>query len=301
MGLSEDLKKILICQKAKACEQGQAVLEYILVLIVVVSIVLGVLYQFNDAFRNFLQSYFGDYLTCLLETGELPALGGEGYPNQGICSAGFKNFNVASGRSIVDPNTNRAAAENSRTSTNDENKNGSGGGNGGNGGGNQTSSPGKNSSSSRPGRFNKTNASTNAEAKLSDRPARQRLQMDQNSQGDEDTSKSKSGRIRSRKRTVHRRVMRLGEEYLTEKEKEKKEKTVGDGKKIIAEGGPVSNLRKARFDLKLPEPPKPTVKDKGFRLSIGFFIKFLVIAGIIIAIFLFLGSQVLQIKKSWQK
>ena len=80
MDLSEYLKKILICQKNRVREKGQAVIEYLLILILVVSIILGILYQFNDAFKKFINGYFGDYIACLLETGELPSLGGMGAP-----------------------------------------------------------------------------------------------------------------------------------------------------------------------------------------------------------------------------
>ena len=60
-------------------------------------------------------------------------------------------------------------------------------------------------------------------------------------------------------------------------------------------------LRKAKFNITPPEPkgPKSTVDIGGF--SFGKILKFLIIAGIIIAIIVFLGGQALQIKKSWQK
>ncbi len=79
-------------------ESGQAVIEYILVLTVVVSMVLGGLYQLNDAFRVWADSYFGDYLACLLESGELPSLGGAGGSE---CTQLYKEFSLADGRPHV--------------------------------------------------------------------------------------------------------------------------------------------------------------------------------------------------------
>lgn len=68
-----------------------------LLLFVAVMLVMGLAYQFNDAFRVWAKSYFGDYLACLLETGELPALGGTGGQSSS-CSAIFKSFSLADGR-----------------------------------------------------------------------------------------------------------------------------------------------------------------------------------------------------------
>ena len=84
--------------KSLRSNAGQAVIEYLLVLLVTVAIILGVIYQFNDAFRVYAKSYFGDYLACLLETGELPSIGGEG---NGICNALFEGFTIDNGRPLV--------------------------------------------------------------------------------------------------------------------------------------------------------------------------------------------------------
>ena len=76
-------------------EGGQALLEYILLMVVIISILVGSVYQLNDAFRKFTESYFGSYLQCLLEAGELPRLGYEG---DGICDSDFEEFSLANGR-----------------------------------------------------------------------------------------------------------------------------------------------------------------------------------------------------------
>jgi hypothetical protein len=58
-------------------EQGQALIEYLLLLIIVLVLGLGAVYQFNSAFRQFLAGdggLFGPggYLECLVENGLLP-------------------------------------------------------------------------------------------------------------------------------------------------------------------------------------------------------------------------------------
>lgn len=77
-----------------ACQRGQGTIEYILILTISVILILSFLWQFNTAFRGYANQLFDGYLACLLETGELPGNGGE-------CGAQFQNFNPADGRAIV--------------------------------------------------------------------------------------------------------------------------------------------------------------------------------------------------------
>ena len=74
-------------------ESGQGTVEYILVLIIVVIITLGLVYQFNRAFRTYADGYFGDYIACLLESGELP-----GSVN---CTADAPAFNLSAEKQLV--------------------------------------------------------------------------------------------------------------------------------------------------------------------------------------------------------
>lgn len=53
--------------------RGQAVVEYILLLVVIVSLVLGAKRAFTNV-NNFMSDYIGDYIACLMEYGELPLL-----------------------------------------------------------------------------------------------------------------------------------------------------------------------------------------------------------------------------------
>ncbi len=55
-------------------QQGQAVIEYVLLLVVTVSLVLGFRGVFSSM-NNFMSDFMGEYVVCLMEYGELPALG----------------------------------------------------------------------------------------------------------------------------------------------------------------------------------------------------------------------------------
>jgi hypothetical protein len=81
-------------------QKGQATIEYVLVLVIVIMMGLGIIWKFNSAFRTFALSYFGQYLDCLLANGELPSIS-SGKP--GTCDAQFTAFDLASGRSPIDP------------------------------------------------------------------------------------------------------------------------------------------------------------------------------------------------------
>ncbi|MGE3974068.1 MAG: hypothetical protein AB7F59_06030 [Bdellovibrionales bacterium] len=87
------------CPRKK--QSGQALIEYMMVLLFTLIICGGAFYQFNDAFRQFLSGYFGQYLSCLLEAGELPSLGYDGQNQPDICNSEFQPFSLAKGRPLI--------------------------------------------------------------------------------------------------------------------------------------------------------------------------------------------------------
>lgn len=295
MRLSDFLNQIFAQPKSRIAQSGQAVVEYILVLIVTVSIILGILYQFNDAFRNFLNSYFGDYIACLLETGELPSLGGQG-PNQDECNTGFEAFSVANGRPKIPMSNSSGSTGGNGSSSDSSDSSGSGG----------TGTSGSSSSNLRPSRVSSVSGTSNADSasrrgNLGNRPAVQPLNSragnlgESSGFGGDAAADGGGGRRRIRRRTIY-----LGEEYLSAEAKLRKDRVVAKGQTDKKARG-YSSLRSPRFQLELPKPSAPLAADTGMKFSLAFFLKFLLIGGIIIALFIFLGGQFLQIKKSWQK
>ena len=83
---------------AISSESGQGLIEMVLVLLLSLSVVGGVVYQFGTAFGSFTEDYFGDYLSCLLETGELPTLGNNNGSAAGECDASYQAFSLSNGR-----------------------------------------------------------------------------------------------------------------------------------------------------------------------------------------------------------
>lgn len=313
MGLSEFLRKTFADQRSRANEAGQAIVEYILVLIITVSIILGVMYQFNDAFKQFMDSWFGDYITCLMETGELPALGGAA---SGLCVS--PQFNLAAGETGPGGDNSSGSSSSGSSNSNSESESESGSGSGSDSNNNDSSSGLDGGSSSRskglrPSRFNTSGGASNGEAstlnnRSSNRSGRFSQKIENSNQqkkekiaGGSETDDSTTGGGRRGRTLRRRRIVYTGYDDLNDKKrKEDAPPVVAQGKMAKDEGG-VSTLREQRFGLELPKSRKPTNEDMKSGFSFEVFIKFLMIAGIILAIVIFLGGQAVQIKKSWQK
>ena len=307
MNVSVFLKKIFARPRAKARQAGQAILEYILVLVIIVSLILGIMYQFNDAFKNFLDNYFGDYIACLLETGELPSLGGSG-PTSAECISPYANFSLASGNAPGGTSGNGSGSGNGSSSSNGSSSDTEGSSSDGSKSGSGSSS--RAGSRSRPASINSRGGTSNAEG--GNRASRGSVKRIKRTVGGNSVSGSPSGfggdstdsggRIGRRSRTIRKkRIIYLGDSYLTEDAKKKKKNPVISKGKQSEKAETVSNLRQPKFTLKLPEERALASEDDNSGFSFGTLLKFLLIGGILIAIFIFLGGQAVQIKKSWQK
>jgi hypothetical protein len=91
-------------QLKRSCASGQATVEYVLLIGITVILVLGIVYQFNSAFRGFADQLFvgeDSYLACLIKTGTLPFEAGDTceQPHFDLKSGKTKLGGVASGGS----------------------------------------------------------------------------------------------------------------------------------------------------------------------------------------------------------
>lgn len=89
-------RKPRIYRKFLANSRGQGIVEYILVIVVVISIALAIGARLFKPFNEWARNYIGDYVACLLDQGELPSLGGQEVIDG--CDASFESFTVANGR-----------------------------------------------------------------------------------------------------------------------------------------------------------------------------------------------------------
>jgi hypothetical protein len=255
------------------------VLEYILVLVVSVSLVLALMMQVFQPLQKFLTAYMGAYTECLLETGELPSLGGDNKTaaEEG-CSAKFETASWQAGR----PPKPESSANNGANSKSGSEGAGGGGayvaGGGGPGGG---------------GRFFRSPRGTQsgdgavAASKTSEIPV----------DGGSGSGFFKSSNVdRYNSRTP--KTMSLSVAAMSAAEQKKLAKKEKTSSRIIATDGPGVPLKKT--SVKPPEPKtEPPPPDTPF--TIGNFMRMLLIIAIILAIVVFVGGQVLQMSKSYEK
>ena len=267
-------------------QSGQAVVEYVLLLIVVTLIAGGALYKFSTAFQSFATSYFGNYLACLLESGELPALGSDGSSAKGsggICNDSFKAFSMADGRP-ANGNGGGTGASGDGAGGASGKKNGNTTNGGGGGSGDSTKVGGLN------GSFGRANG----------RPV---SAIEKGGAGKDEAAPGDAGvgggarsfvKAPSAAREKRTEVQLTGSGIASEDDKDEGQ----HANKKVAETAE-NRLRKKR-EL-LPPPRKPAAldeedKDEGFGFS-GFF-RWLLIGAMILAILVFLGQQALSISKS---
>lgn len=81
---------------SRRSQGGQGTVEYVLLLIVVIALAGALLTRFFKPFDSWAKNYLGAYFYCLLDAGELPALGGQN--GVGECDEKFEAFSVAGGR-----------------------------------------------------------------------------------------------------------------------------------------------------------------------------------------------------------
>lgn len=250
-------------------------MEYVLILVVTVAIILGGLYQLNTAFKSWANNYFGDYLACLLETGELPTIGGSP-GDSGTCDQLFKAYSFADGRPLKE-STSQGAAEDGGGGQSGAAREGRGSGGGG-------YSPMRYGG----GRFGSGSSSSGGQS------GNQRTSVNTGNTNATDYG----GGYSTFQRPQPRSRTKLDNKFAFEKEQDDKQK-----RKPIVSSRKTPEDERGRGAIKLkPNAFKgkaaPAAEDSGF--SIGNFIRIIIIAAIIIALVMFLGGQALSISKSME-
>lgn len=278
-----------------ANNRGQALIEYVLMLIISVSLVLALMSQIFQPFGDFISNYMGKYVQCLLEYGELPSLGSEGVVEEDPeCSKRFAPGTLAEGRPPI-------------------NQNGPGEGGGAGGDGSTNSSAGSDSSSSsgssRGGGTYAGSASRRGGSSFL-RPPRQAAPGIETGEGANQKvveialeGQGSGGFFQSqRTQTTYvgpgRRTGYVAVTGLTESERKKLEKKQEGTARIIASDESFAPPPK-KMAVKKPEPKVAESEDEP--MTIGNFIRIIFIAAIIIALIIFVGGQALQMSKNFEK
>lgn len=283
------LKTRLLATRANKAigQSGQAVVEYILVLVVTVGIILGVMYQFSDAFKKYVASYFGDYIACLLETGEMPSLGGESGADAGSCSAEFEPFTISKGRPLNGQGVGSRAGRSAGAKA------------------------GKSASAARSRRAGSSGFTSDYSAARNGerfrKGSRRKFSTTSGSSGvgstQTGTNPYTSDKDGSRAQRMYRSGrFRLGGKFQVLDEKKPEKGGFVVQKKIKAKNGSFVSAKRLSFDPKKLVQKRATAStDLQLDLSVSDYIRYLIIFGIIAAIVVFFGGQFAQLRKSWQK
>ncbi len=264
--------------KILGSQSGQGITEYILILVVTVAMVLGGMYQLNNAFKTWAQNYFGNYLACLLETGELPTISGSP-GDSGICAEQFEAFNFGEGwkpkpNGVSDGTSessgpSRATAESGRVASGYFPSSGrfSGGRSGGSDSSGRVVS--RFGASETPANTGSTAVSNygNGYSALNRRLNTQvKYRLDNNSVMRDDPEAPQKSKVISTKRSDET----------------------------------TSKAGSARMKLKAAGLKRDTTNSDEGGLDFGDLIRILIIVAIILALILFLGGQALQVSKSME-
>lgn len=242
-----------------------------------VGLVLGLLYQLNTAFQSWAASYFGDYLSCLLETGELPSIGGAAPGDSGECNNFFETFSWSKGRplnaalNVTDNYTGGAGAGGARES-------------------------GQVGPSGAVGNYVGGSGLGSGRAPPLNGPGRGRAGADAY------TGNTKAGNYgggysdRSGMQNQQDKT-RLDETFAFDDEKPKTRRTEFNAQRSTASdsGMEARNHRDIRRDRKADNGNGPSAG-----MTFPDFIRYLIIAAIVIALVFFLGGQMLQVSKSME-
>ena len=261
---------------------GQATVEYTLLLVVIVGIILGALYQFNTAFKVWAESYFGgsnSYLACLLQTGTLPSFGDQ--HTTPMCR--ISQFSPSNGQSLANSAIN--GANNNGKSGNQRSSSAS---SQSSGGGNLTMLPGFGGGAFGAG-------STMFRANMGG-TSKNKNSNNQNQFGGDSVAN-----LEGYQGVTVIRIPLSEQGYYAygwgSGENRKKTKTPVSAK-TIAKGQTAAAHSPLMVVNRTVASVKKNPKVGGF--SFGYLLRYFIIAIIIIAIVIFIGGQILQVSKSME-
>lgn len=272
-------------------QRGQAVLEYTLILLVLVAILLGGVWQLNDAFGRWANNYFGEYFRCLMEVGELPSLG---VGSQGVCDQFYEPFSLANGRPRSEGSSSSGGSGSSSASASQSSSSSAGSQSApstGVGGPSDSARP----NTSSPSTSSASTGQASTPSDLGDEASRSRAGQSRYtgstaSSTPSDLTNFDFGGVGRPRFTPLVSGANFGEEQGDDPLRPRISQV---------ESSSDSSLRQ-RSVLLTPPERKIAAADEDEAWGIGTWLRYLVIAAIIIAIVLLIGGQILQVSKSWE-
>lgn len=271
---------------------GQALIEYILMLIITVTLVLALISQIFKPFGQFIDSYMGSYVGCLLEYGELPTLGSSdpsAADEDSECNKKFAAATLEGGRPPGSGGGNRDSGEDANSKNSTRTSTGSGGSSG--------SSGGSYAGSDSRGGSSLINARRSPSRGTDGGAAKGGKVVEIAVNGSDGNGFFGSDRDGRRPVAQVKKTRAVGLAGLSEAERKKLEKKANGVATIIASDGIAPMPKKTR----VKKPPVKAFVEEEKPLTVGNFIRYLFIAALVIALVIFIGGQALQMSKSYDK
>lgn len=278
-------------------ENGQAIVEYTLILLVSVSLVLALSMQIFQPLQSFLKDYMGEYTSCLLETGELPSFGGSQGGGAGAPVCQYQKFAGGlasagqSGNQSGSSNSGKSTSRGSSSSEKNKSSEGSSGGGGGSGSSSGRASSGRSSSGS-------TRSADGGRASQDSKV--KEIPVTNGAAGEGSFFKGSSqaygfssgGQGRGRKMLDLSSLSEVGKKGLLRSE------AIQSRSIALSEsdGPPVKKSL-----VRPPERKPDQVLESESTMTFGNFLRIIFICAIIIILIALMGGQIAQMMKSWEK
>ena len=266
-------------------EQGQGILEYILLIVVVIMLATLLANRFFKPFRDWAQHHIGSYVECLLDQGELPGLGGE----NGVQDCEFESP-FEDGGATKDGSDGSESKGSGTERESDEKKLDNDLGKSDKRTGGLSAVAGSRQRSVRVGGFDGATESKSIVVEEGG-GAKER------SAG---TYRGRYGSAAASDRSKPMRVSGINGMLMAERDRiKKREEKVNKVAKVSEEGGDSRSGRKLTVNPELRSKVESEVASEGF--SFGKIFRMLIIIFVAIALILFVGGQLAQISKSMEK
>lgn len=299
--------------KNRRNQSGQAMIEYILLMVVTITLVMGLMLQFFRPMQVFIKGFMGTYVQCLLETGELPALGG---PNNMKDSSGcMLTWEQAIVQGKGDPTyLERSIAKDGIKGGGSKGRTGSGGSGSGDSAGGKGGKKGSGSGSEgneQAGSGSYAGSSSRGKGRgLFDRSSSRPGADGGGASGQNDKTvtialndgngKDKFFKVRDFASVQDRsKKAVLDMSMLSQTEREKVEKENKASSRVIASEPGMRKPEKRVMIKKEQEKPKVVAPEEP--MTFGNYFRIFFIICIIILLVILLGGQALQISKGWEK
>lgn len=300
-----------------ANQAGQAVTEYILLLIFLVTMLFAAKGIFGGM-NKFINNYVGEYIACLMEYGELPTLGvketelnkHKSAASGSSCNAKFEGFSFAEGRPPISSGASKSSDGRTDSSSNSSKNSGSNRNNSSSATASQSSrSASESGSSANRGRAGRGSASStvgsslNNNYKTADSPTILNSSKTKVLDIAEDENNRRGSSTRndaSQTKFVYQngKYRALTGKMAEEVNKQNKVSVAKVSSRLLANADEGFRPGPYRKVINPPKEEKVIVDEKPEEGGFGYLFRWLIIAGMVIAFFILFGGQILNYSNS---